>query len=558
MHDRQKARKSLREPFLPLPFYIFGAWVVLLPASLKPGKFVPGNPLAGTYDHLWLFWWMGKNIPGFKNFLHTDYLLYPQGYDIFDTFHNILNELITAPLHIVLAVPSVYLLTVLLSLAGAGWLGYLLARRITGDWKASLTAGLFYMFSPLIFSLIHNGESEMLTYWLIPLLGLCLFSEGFWWRGVAGGAVLSLIAVGSWYYFVVAVLFSVVFFVVRRLRRQRVLWSVVACFGICAGFVVPFAFGTSRHMHEPRLFESDMPSVEYFFFPQSPRRALYERPGEEAFTQLYYLGWVMIVCAILGALRERRRRGFWLAVLLLTFILSLGKEIRFRERAVRVAGRKLYLPAELLYRAFPYFRGIHKPYRLSVMTSLSLAILSAMFLKGKRWVTVGAGCAYLLEFLFVGLRPLSLPLPASDMQVPAEYDVVRMEEGDFAVVEYPFFRDTPVVGRYLYYQTYHQKKLVGPPAEIFPPFRDIETRNFVFRLVRALEERDRDFFVRNRIKFFIFHSDILQKFGKNYPFKLRASYYLSDESDAGKLRNLLSAFSLEEHSGDGITVFSLY
>lgn len=541
----------------------------LLPASVQLGRSVPGSPWAGTYDHQWLFWWVGRSLDplcsaagarGFslREVLHTDHLLFPQGYEIFDTFHNVLNEIVTAPLHLLFPVPIVYVFTLLGSLALAGWFCFLLARRLTGDPWASAVAGVFYMLNPLIFSLIHNGESEMLTHWLLPLLGLCLYGTSALAQGVGTGLVLCALAVGSWYYCVAGLVFTVLFFLVKLIRRERLVRPAILSLGIFLLFAVPFALFTSSHMHEPRLFESDMPSLEHFFYPQSATRAAYERPGEENFAQLYYLGWVVVVCAILGFAKQRDRL-FWILVLVVALVLSLGKELRIGQRPVMIGGRAIVLPMGMLYKVVPYLTGIHKPYRLSILASLSLAVCAASFLRGRRRLALVAGAAHVAEFCFIGLRPLSLPLPVSDMRIPPVYSHIRETEGQFAIVEYPFLRDTPVVGRYLYYQTWHEKPLVGPPAEIFPPERDEATAALIRVVFAALNRNDREALINLKVRFVVFHRDMLDPRALGPVPVRQADSYLSTPREAEQIYGLLDARAVEKY-GDPrtITVFRLY
>ena len=159
------------------------------------------------------------------------------------------------------------------------------------------------------------------------------------------------------------------------------------------------------------------------------------------------LGWVGLGLALLGLWTQRKRPDawFWALSALLFFLLALGPSLR-------IAGYDTGIPG--LFRVLqelPFFKGNRYPSRFSVMLLIWAAPLVAI---GARWLldrlasrwqarhdAVGinrrlTATTALLAALLV-FENLSAPLPTSDMRIPAIYDQIAAQPGDFAVFDLP-------------------------------------------------------------------------------------------------------------------------
>ncbi len=224
--------------------------------------------------------------------------------------------------------------------------------------------------------------------------------------------------------------------------------------------------------------------------------------------QHIYLGYTLLALAGLGLWANRRRRMAWVwaAAAFLFAWLSLGPEIIFNGHNTHIPGPFVIL------QHLPFFKCNRYPSRYSVMLLLSLAPLAAL---GVEWVgewgsggvgetgrhgdkgTGGQGdketerrsvssfilppssFLLLLSILFL-FEHLSVPLPQSDMTVPAEYQIIARDEGDFSVLDIPFawrngFR---ITGAYTtgfmfgqFYQTEHQKRMLQGNTSRNPEFK---------------------------------------------------------------------------------------
>ena len=209
--------------------------------------------------------------------------------------------------------------------------------------------------------------------------------------------------------------------------------------------------------------------------------------------QQVYLGYTALVLASVGVWHRRRQREtwFWLVAALVFFTLTLGPSLR-------VAGRDLGLPLPFaLVAKLPFFEGNRYPSRYSVMLLLSLAPLVALGFRisdfGFRIMLRRSSpqsairnpqlmlCVpFLLMTAMLLFEHLSVPLPLSDLRVPALYDRVAAEPGDFALLELPlgWRNGARVAGKgdilimqQLWYQTYHGKRVLGGNTSRNPEFK---------------------------------------------------------------------------------------
>lgn len=199
--------------------------------------------------------------------------------------------------------------------------------------------------------------------------------------------------------------------------------------------------------------------------------------------QHIYVGYVALVLAAIGLRRGRRRSDtpFFVAAALLFFVLTLGPSLR-------VAGRDLHVPLPFdLVARLPFYKGNRYPSRYSVMLLIALAPLVAAgvahltgrlvphprFRPGRR--AVPAVLALLLIF-----EHLSIPLPLSDLRVPALYGRVTAAAGDFALLEMPpgwrngarvAGKQDVVIMQQLWNQTAHGKRILGGNTSRNPEFK---------------------------------------------------------------------------------------
>ncbi|HEX9118856.1 MAG TPA: interleukin-like EMT inducer domain-containing protein, partial [Anaerolineae bacterium] len=234
--------------------------------------------------------------------------------------------------------------------------------------------------------------------------------------------------------------------------------------------------------------------------------------------QQIYLGYSVLALAIIGLWRWRKAAGggeeapaaartgrdrlgigdgpgFWAVAALLFFLLTLGPTLR-------VAGRDTGFPLPFaLVQQLPFFKGNRYPSRYSVLLLLCIAplvalgaarVLAAIARWGGFWASARSGAntrqwgtpltagafAVLLGLLL--FEHLSVPLPLFDLRVPALYQQVAQEPGDFALLEMPpgwrngarvLGKQDIIIMQEMWSQTVHGKRLLGGNTSRNPEFK---------------------------------------------------------------------------------------
>jgi len=213
-----------------------------------------------------------------------------------------------------------------------------------------------------------------------------------------------------------------------------------------------------------------------FFFPsaQHPFLGAWANSITNANTSYAFIGYAVLVLAGLGLYAQRASPAARLyAVAALFFALvMLGPTLI-------VGGQSTGLPMPFAaLRAIPFVNANRYPVRFNVMLMLMLAPLiafgAAALLQTQRGtlrVALGALTA-LLAF-----EQLVLPIPLSDLRVPAVYQTIHDEPGDFSVLELPVgWRNSITLqgemeDRAQFFQTVHQKRLLGGITSRTPQFK---------------------------------------------------------------------------------------
>lgn len=167
------------------------------------------------------------------------------------------------------------------------------------------------------------------------------------------------------------------------------------------------------------------------------------------------------------------KQGFYLLVLILSFLFSLGPFIHFHNKEI-IQG-----PYILLYKFFPGFDGLRTPARFVIIVAFAVSVFAAFgiaeILKHfeGRWkkTIVAAGAALLIMTESVSI-PIPTPSVAVGSDIPEVYKWLAGEKGDFAIMEMPLPENVDEFWReieYVYYSSYHWKRLVNGYSGYYPP-----------------------------------------------------------------------------------------
>jgi len=228
---------------------------------------------------------------------------------------------------------------------------------------------------------------------------------------------------------------------------------------------------------------------------------------------LFFAGLIYII--------KEKQITFWTLSAVFFFLLSLGP-------ILHILGYPSFALPYLFFMVLPGFDIFRTPYRFEILLMLSLAVISGYAMsdilnkiKRKKLFAIIISSLILFEFAIIPISLYTVPIP--DI-----YKTISQEHGDFAILEIPispriysdgkkiWTYDFPI---YIYYQTYHNKKIVGgyvsnPPIDYLNgfikktvPFRGIYNFN---NTPNNTNENITEILTYYSIRYVIVHKDILK------------------------------------------------
>ncbi len=190
-----------------------------------------------------------------------------------------------------------------------------------------------------------------------------------------------------------------------------------------------------------------------------------------------FLAWVGFAVLMRRPGAPRRSGWFWGVVTLFFFALTLGPLVRWN-------GVDTVLPGPFaLVSQLPFFSGNRYPSRYSVMLLLGVGMLAAAGV----WGLLHRGDSRPVRNLLFGLllagfiaEQVMIPLPISDLRIPAIYRELAALPGDGVLLELPtgWRNGARVMGRsdllimlQQWYQTAHGKRRLGGNTSRNPPYK---------------------------------------------------------------------------------------
>ena len=492
------------------------ALALTYPLAAHLGSHVPGNGIDDP-PLTWNLWWVRTALlEKGTNPFQCDYLFYPLGINLSFYTLTVLNGLLSIPLQAVLPLVASSNLLFLSSFVLGGYGTFLLALAVMREGEGTrhlpaLAAGLIYAFSSskLFYAALGQwniASSQWIPYYVLALVLLARRPGGLRLPFLAG-LFLLLQAYAEMTYASFLVLFTGLWLAwnlllppAGPLRRRHAARLVLATGVVALVFLLGMLPQLAAMLPDLRaegdiwgqgggfadVFSADllgflMPTALHPWLGGLGERLAFHR----SVGQQVYPGYAVLGLAAVGALAWRRRPAarFWALSALVFWLLTLGPTLQ-------VNGRDTGLPLPFaLVEQLPFFQGNRYPSRYSVMLTLSMALLAAMGLawlagrlaegrgRERRAGTVPTGgrpvfraVAAALAAVFV-FEHLSVPLPLSNMAVPAVYETVaRTMPGDFALLDLPLAwrngarvtgTQDPLIMFEQYYQSVHGKRLLG-------------------------------------------------------------------------------------------------
>ncbi len=525
---------------LLLAFYFLLALPLTYPLALNLTTHQPGHGVDDP-ALTWALWWVRYAIFDLGvNPLVSDYVFFPVGMNLAAYTPTFLNAILSIPLQFAFSPIVAQNLLVYFSLAVSGYGACLFTREIFGrlslprDARAEIAAalaGAFFAFGAWHVNYVWGGNFFLLSNQWLPFYALYLLrlDKRSLHNGARAGLFFVLTAWTELTFALLLAIFTAIYIGFRiaegrwqtpddrqqinsrtfrilnpSLRSGQVLefrtpaLPCTARKGRCAGGarvsnffalilvsfigIAPLALNligdTLRYGYylaagvgRVQIFSAEPIS---FFIPSARHPLLGAWAGAltDANTHYAFIGYAAIILAAIGilAFRASALARCFAALAACFAILMLGSTLILGGQSTNIP-----LPFAIL-RAIPFVNANRYPVRFNVLLMLSLtpliALGAARLLRARRGALALGALITLLAF-----EQLVIPIPLSDLRVPAIYQTLRDEPGDFAILELPLgWRGSIAMmgkqdDRAQFYQTVHHKRLLGGITSRYPRFK---------------------------------------------------------------------------------------
>lgn len=388
-------------------------------------------------------------------------------------------------------------------LAGIGM--FLLSRKITDDFRASLISALIFAFLPWRIAHIdtinmHGNQWLPFVLWAFHQFietdkkKYLLYSIVFY--------VLNFLC-SIYHALMVTVALIIIFLylcasnfeVVKRKVMGLVAATIVASLLIVPTFL-PYkqladSQGTKRKIEDAIKLSAD--PLDYLRAPPwnrtwggitTPLENRYSiSPGENRL----FFGLMTFILAIYGAgTRKKEKKKFWniYAVVAITaFLFSLGPFLHIGWRKYSIP-----LPYLIAYKLVPGFSAMRAPARFGAMVGLSAALLASIGTKefiDKSRSKKNANIKTLILGIAIFLESFSAPIPHYSIEtgdkIPTVYNWLAKVDTNDTILEIPQYltfdgikdgektAGDPLGYRYAYFSIYHKKKILNGRSSFIPP-----------------------------------------------------------------------------------------
>ncbi|MBI4673543.1 MAG: hypothetical protein HY741_17965 [Chloroflexi bacterium] len=362
-------------------------------------------------------------------------------------------------------------------------------RRAFHTELAAVLAGAVYGFGAWHLNYVVAGHFMLISNQWLPYYALYLVRLEKGWRNAVMLGLFLILTAWTELTFVPFLALLTIFYLAYLLVARRgalkqyilglVLTSVIGLvgtsplvFSLAADFQ-RYGYYLTEGVGRIQIFSAEPIS---FFLPsgQHPLLGAWSESITTANTSYAFIGWAVLVLAALGVYANRKNAfaWFWASAALVFALLMFGSTLY-------VNGENTNLPMPFaLLRVIPFVNANRYPARFNLMLMLSLAPLmawGAMLLLNAR--AVWAKIAFAALGALLVFEQLVLPIPLTEIRVPALFETIRAMRGDFSVLEIPLgWRGSIVMqgktdDAAQFYQTLDHKRRLGGITSRFPAFK---------------------------------------------------------------------------------------
>jgi hypothetical protein len=226
-------------------------------------------------------------------------------------------------------------------------------------------------------------------------------------------------------------------------------------------------------------------------------RAVQAGEGRFSDVNTVFVGFATLALAALGAIVAGRRGRAWLVIALIAFVLALGPLLQINGQSLYdLDGLEVTVPLPyILLHYLPFVKGFRAPNRFSIVLLQAMAVLAGY---GAAWLLVKTAdarrkradskaphalrplLAIALAVVLAGavlFEHLAVPMPLTDARVPAPYQELARQPGDWTLLQLPmgWRNGFGVFGaedtRVEWYQTTHGRPILSGNTSRNPAFK---------------------------------------------------------------------------------------
>ncbi|MBU1879954.1 MAG: glycosyltransferase family 39 protein, partial [Chloroflexi bacterium] len=392
-----------------LAAYVLLTLALTWPLVLRINTHVPGRNV-DEYAFLWNIWWFKYAIFDLgASPLHTNYTFYPLGVNLALYTLGIFNDVVSLPLQSFLSIPTISNLIIILSFALSGYGTFLLARYLLRDDSsdpslrgdggmitlAAFIGGMVYAFASCRFVYASLGHYNVVSSEWLPFYVLFLIKtlrRGRWRDALLAGvfALLCLLCENTFGVFLALLTLAVLLFEWRRLNVRKVVQLGAGALVAFVGYL-PLLVPILSEMTRAQGYNlKGWGGAEWLaadalglFVPT----ALHPFWGGTAQvmdlqfkdTHTVFLGYVLPLLALVGAIVYRRRLKLWITVAVASVLLALGPLLTVGGQQVfDLDGLEVTVPLPfILLHYIPIVNANRTPNRFSLTLMMALGVLVA-------------------------------------------------------------------------------------------------------------------------------------------------------------------------------------
>lgn len=475
--------------------------ILTYPVLFKIKTDIPGTG-ADSFQWMRILWYTKIAIKeaDLAALTHDHLLFYPNGIESMpfsSAFNQMLYVLLSPFLELHVIYTILWLLTFIIGAIGS----YLLVKYLTDNKYAAFIAGIVFAFSPYHYSRGLYFFGAATVQW-IPFCALYLMKtvkEKGIKNPILAGIFFILVTMSDLQYLIFMGIFAgLVFFYdfyltissgknfthsVKQIIIKYFIFGGVAFLGVLPLTINEILTALSNqnflkpNANEIPKLSNDLMS---FFLPSHLHPLLgqftvdlYSNIQSWPAEHVNFIGYIVLGLSVLALLKSSRKPDikFWLVSTFFFTIISLGPILHFNGAvAFTDSNLKIPLPYQILYNTVPFLKNCRTVGRFFVIATLGYSVLAGYgFSELLKYKPDRKKLIFTIVGFLVVFEYLAIPYPTTQVSVPDFYYKISNDEDNYSMLEIPQNSNAGYMDfRYLYYQTIHNKALVGGYAARYP------------------------------------------------------------------------------------------